>query len=261
MTERQKRRAEARKQVKKENREAARAAKSTPTSIPTPTAEPEISPTPTTQISEAQLAANRANALLSTGPTSQEGLEISSRNNFRHGLTQSEGELILLESESKEEYAKRRAGFQKEWNPATQTEQDLVDRLVTSQWLRRRAVKLQAQFLAPDGQILDLKKFALYNRYATQHERAFNKALSDLMRLRSLQLRERNGFESQKRKDELHAFKITAAKARELRNKLAVHEAALRVTTAQINLHKAGPAENFPMNAEADEFLSESVAR
>jgi hypothetical protein len=81
------------------------------------------------------------------------------------------------------------------------------------------------------------------------------------MRLRSLQLREQNGFESKKRKDELHAFQIKAAKARELKNKLAVHEAALRVTTAQINLHKAGPAENFPFDPEADAFLSENMAR
>jgi hypothetical protein len=260
MTERQKRRAEARTQAKKENPEAARAAISTPISIPTPTAKPEIMPTPSNQISEAQLAANRANAQLSTGPTSAEGLEISSRNNFRHGLTQPEGELILLDSESKDEFEKRRAGFQREWNPSTQTEQDLVDRLATSQWLRRRAMKLQTGFLAADGQILDTKKFALYSRYANQHERSFNRALSDLMRLRSLQLRERNGFESQKRKDELHAFKIKAAKARELKNKMAVHEAVLRVTTAQINLHNAGSAENFPMDAEVDEFLSESVA-
>jgi len=257
MTERQKRRAEARKQAKKENREAAKAALSARTT-PTPTAEPAPETKP--QISEAQLAANRANAQFSTGPSSQEGLEISSRNNFRHGLTQSEGELILLESESKEDYTRRLNGFQKEWNPSTQTEQDLVDRLATSHWLRRRALKLQTQFLAPDGRILDEKKFALYNRYATQHERAYNKALSDLMRIRSLQLRERNGFESQKRKDELHAFKMKAAKARELKNKLAVHEAVLRVTTAQINLHKAGPADNFPTDAEVDAFLSESVA-
>ena len=111
MTERQKRRAEARTQAKKENPEAARAAISTPISIPTPTAKPEIMPTPSNQISEAQLAANRANAQLSTGPTSAEGLEISSRNNFRHGLTQPEGELILLDSESKDEFEKRRAGF------------------------------------------------------------------------------------------------------------------------------------------------------
>ena len=54
MTDRQKRRAEARKLAKKQNKE----------------------------ISPAQQAANESNAQLSTGPTSIEGLAISSRNNF-----------------------------------------------------------------------------------------------------------------------------------------------------------------------------------
>jgi hypothetical protein len=218
MTERQKRRAEARRQAKKENRAAAKAFQ--PNATPVPAAQETAEAKP--RVSEAQLAANRANAQLSTGPKSAAGLEVSSRNNFRHGLNQSEGDLILLQSESKEEYSQRRAGFQKEWRPSTQTEQDLVDRLATSQWLRRRAMRLQTQFLAPDGQILDPKQFALYNRYATQHERAFNKALSDLMRLRSLQLREQNGFESNRRKDELHAYKIQAAKNRELKMQLTI---------------------------------------
>jgi hypothetical protein len=239
MTERQKRRAEARKEAKKENRAAAKVWQ------PAQNPVPAVEPTPTTEtkpISEAQVAANRANAQLSTGPKTPAGLEISTRNNFRHGLNQAEGDLILLGSESKEEYTQRRTGFQKEWRPATQTEQDLVDRLATSQWLRRRAMKLQAQFLAPDGQILDPRQFALYNRYATQHDRAFNKALSDLMRLRSLQLREQNGFESNRRKDELHAYKIQAAKDRERRNKLVLEEKERRLALVQSKLTPAAIA-------------------
>jgi len=205
MTERQKRRLEARRLAKKENKE----------------------------ISHAQLAANQANAQLSTGPSSPEGKAISSQNNFRHGLTQTEGELTFLEGESKEAYAKALAGFQKEWKPVTETEQDLVERLATRQFLRRRAFKLQQQFLAPDGTILDQKQFALYNRYENQHERAYNKALADLMRLKSLRLRGQNGFESQKRKDEIHAFKIKALQDREYRNKLQILEREAKLTLAQ----------------------------
>ncbi|HZQ53175.1 MAG TPA: hypothetical protein VFB14_13315, partial [Bryobacteraceae bacterium] len=37
-------------------------------------------------ISEAKLAANRANAEKSTGPKSEEGKSRSSRNSFKHGL-------------------------------------------------------------------------------------------------------------------------------------------------------------------------------
>ena len=62
-------------------------------------------------ISEAQLAANRANAQLSSGPKSSTGKAISSQNNFRHGLTQTEGDLVLLESESREELQPRPRRF------------------------------------------------------------------------------------------------------------------------------------------------------
>jgi hypothetical protein len=222
MTERQKRRLEARRQAKQANKE----------------------------ISSAQLAANQANAQLSTGPSSIEGKAISSQNNFRHGLTQTESDLTFLEGESKEAYLKNLAGFQKEWNPTTETEHDLVQRLATRQWLRRRAFRLQQQFLAPDGTITDQKQFALYHRYETQHERAYNKALADLMRLKSLRLREQNGFESQKRKDEIHAYKIKALKDREYRNKLQILEREARLTLAQSKLSKESPAPTADANPE-----------
>jgi hypothetical protein len=217
MTERQKRRAEARKLAKKEK-----------------------------NVSQAQITANQANSLLSTGPKSEEGKAISSQNNFRHGLTQTEGDLILVEGESQEAYAQSLAAFQKEWKPASATEQDLVERLASRQWLRRRAMRLQTAFLAPDGRILDEKQFALYRRYEIQHERAYNKALSDLMRLHSLRLREQNGFESQKRKDEIHAFQIRALADREYRNKLAILEREARLTLAQSKI----PPPTTPQPAE-----------
>jgi hypothetical protein len=222
MTDRQKRRLEARKLAKQQNKE----------------------------ISQAQLSANQANAQLSSGPSTPEGKAISSQNNFRHGLTQNDGDLILLEGESQEAYAKSLAGFQKEWKPSTATEHDLVERLVTRQWLRRRAMKLQKQFLAPDGTITNEKQYALYHRYETQHERAYNKALSDLIRLRSLHLREQNGFESQKRKDEIHAFKIKALKDREHRNQLHILEREARLTLAQAKLNKANLTNAAPVRPE-----------
>jgi hypothetical protein len=235
MTTRSQRRAQARKLAKKLKKQQT-------------AAEPQNN-----QISAAQLAANQANAQLSTGPSSEAGKAISSRNNLRHGLTQSEGELILLDSESPEEYARSLASFEAEWKPSTATEHDLVERLASRQWLRRRAMKLQTKFLAPDGLITDEKQFALYRRYEVQHERAFNKALSDLIRLRGLRLREQNGFESQRRKDEIHAYKIKALKDRELRNRFAVLEAECRLTTAQSKVSQAHLYEMYAPTAEREE--------
>ena len=244
MTDRQKRRAEARKQAKKLNRTAESVSQEGS----------QVSP----PVSPAQQAANQANAQLSTGPTSAEGIAISSHNNFRHGLTQTEGDLILLEGESKEEYSKRFAEFEKEWNPTTATEHDLVERLVSRQWLRRRAMKLQTLFLARDGRITDEKQYALYRRYETQHERAFNKALADLMRLRSLRLREQNGFESQRRQDELHAYKIQAMKDREYRNKLVIQEKEARLLLAEARLSAAGLTNPAPFTPETEEISLEA---
>ena len=207
-----------------------------------------IKPAPDSEISEAQLAANRANAQLSSGPTSTLGKSISSRNNLRHGLTQSDGELILLESESKDEYLASLASFQTEWKPKTATENDLVNRLACHQWLRRRALKLQARYVSQlDGEIMDLPNFTLYRRYESIHDRAYNKAFSDLLRLRALRVREQNGFESQRRKDEEHKYKIRTLKHRETIQELAVRTAEIKLALFERKLTLAKPANPAPM--------------
>lgn len=175
----------------------------------------------------AQLNANRANAKLSTGPITPEGKAISARNNTSHGLTTAPdpNTFKVLPTENQSAYDQNLAGFRKEWKPATTTEHDLVNRLAMHQWLRLRAVRLQDGLFSPvTGEITDTKKFELYRRYETTHERAFNRVFSDLLRLRSFQLRERNGFESQKRKTDEHELKM-----QRLRNHDDLKKAALQL--------------------------------
>lgn len=50
--------------------------------------------------SEKQIAANRRNALLSSGPKTPEGKKASSRNSFRHGLTARNNDKLGCEIES-----------------------------------------------------------------------------------------------------------------------------------------------------------------
>jgi hypothetical protein len=174
--------------------------------VAAPTAKPMPQP-----ISQAQLAANRANAQLSTGATTPEGSAISARNNTRHGLTSdADGENYqVLASENQSDYNQSLADYRKEWKPATATENDLVNRLIMHRWLRRRALRLQQSLFDPQtSEVSDVKKFELYRRYETTHERSYNKCLGDLQRLRALQLREQNGFESQRRKNEEHQLKM-----------------------------------------------------
>jgi hypothetical protein len=184
-------------------------------------------------ISEAQLAANQANAKLSTGAVTPEGKAASSRNNFRHGLTYTEGDLALLPDENKNEYLQALEDFQKEWKPATATEHDLVGRLAARQWLRRRAARIQLSYADDHGRVFNHQQYELYRRYEATHDRAFNKALADLMRLRSLQIREKNGFESQRRKEAEHDFKIRALQHREKLFELAIRTAEAKLQRIQ----------------------------
>jgi hypothetical protein len=72
-------------------------------------------------------------------------------------------------------------------------------------WLLDRATRLQETTLDPEtAQITDQKLFSLYLRYATTHERAFHKCLSDLLKLRKEEQIRQIGFESQKRQTERH---------------------------------------------------------
>jgi hypothetical protein len=183
-------------------------------------------------VSEAQLNANRANAQHSTGAKTEEGKANSSRNNFRHGLaglTKNESFMLLIPDESKEDYDRSVEAFMDEWKPQTATELDLVLRLASRQWLRRRAIRLQNQFVNFDGTISHWDQHALFRRYEATHERGFNRALDDLIRLRRLRMQEQNGFESQRRKNAEHEFKIRSLQNREKLQNLAIQTAELRL--------------------------------
>jgi hypothetical protein len=106
-------------------------------------------------ISPAQLAANRANALLSTGPRTAAGLAKSSQNAVKSALT---GRTVLLPSDDVEEYAAFLAGFQRDLKPVGQAECEFVQIIVDCFWRLRRIQALE---------------FALYAHGHEQFETAF----------------------------------------------------------------------------------------
>jgi len=143
----------------------------------------------------AQIAANQANSQLSTGPTSESGKAAAARNNFRHGLTPA-SEFWVLRSESQTQFDQLLAQFQQEHQPETPTEEALVQAMAEHHWLRHRAMRLEeACFDYTTRQIIDERKLALYLRYQTTHERAFHKALNDLLKLRAEKRKADIGFE------------------------------------------------------------------
>jgi hypothetical protein len=184
-----------------------------PTSQPIPpppaaTPEPVVippTPKPVTPISDAQLAANRANAQLSTGPKTETGRASSSQNRTTHGLARHNGAFALLSTEDPNGFEALKAALAEEHRPTTETESILINAMAESHWLANRAQTLQNTCIDPQtGQITDAPLFSLYLRYQTTHTRAFHKCLNDLLKLRSEARKAENGFEAQNRKtDEL----------------------------------------------------------
>jgi len=145
----------------------------------------------------AQITANQANSQLSTGPKTEAGKAAAARNNFRHGLAPS-SEFYVLPSEMQSDFDKLLDGFRDEHRPTTPTEEALVQALAEHHWLRHRALRLEEScFDFTTGQVIDAQKLSLYLRYQTTHERAFHKALNDLLKLRAEKRKEEIGFERQ----------------------------------------------------------------
>lgn len=148
-------------------------------------------------LSPRKLEANRENARRSTGPTSEEGKAVSSRNNFRHGFT---GAFCLLPGESPEEFNQLVADLSEEHQPATVTESILVNDMARHYWLHQRALRMQEECFSYDLTAPDThKQLSLFLRYGLTHERAFARCLAALLKLRKDKLALERGFESQER--------------------------------------------------------------
>ena len=157
---------------------------------------------------QAQVHANQANSQKSTGPTSGPGREASSRNSYTLGLSKTGGLFFFLPTELEEDFISLESKFISEHQPQTITESVLVRRMVESEWLRNRALRLQVKCHDREtGMIRDEKQLALLLRYESMHERAFYKALNELQKLRKEKTKEQIGFVSQKRAAEVHTMK------------------------------------------------------
>ena len=184
--------------------------------------------------SDAQLAANRRNCQLSTGPRTAEGKEAVALNNFRHGLA---GAFCFLPWEKPAAFDGLLSGLCSEHNPQAATEQILVERMAQHEWLRQRAQALQ-HFCFDEAGFVDYdkeKQFALYLRYHATHERAFHKCLSDLLKLR-VEKRKAEKDEaalSQRAEDSKNGFESQKQKQADQERKAELHEARTRLANAK----------------------------
>jgi hypothetical protein len=92
-------------------------------------------------ISEKRLAANRANAQLSRGPTSAAGKRISSRNGARKSALSS---VILIDGESAARFDALLREYESEFQPTTPTERAFVENMVIARRHQARALALHS---------------------------------------------------------------------------------------------------------------------
>jgi len=190
-------------------------------------------------ISPAKLLANRANAQLSTGATTEEGKAIVSQNATKHGLT---GKFKVLDSESQSEFDRLLAGFLRSEAPVGDDEIEMVHQMAEAFWLSRRSLRLQDGCFAaletgtPEEQRAAHKQLALFLRYQTAHDRTFTRYATELRKRRNERARAERGFVSQKykedaerRRQEMHVtrqeIQNVKQETQKLRNRLAAAKA------------------------------------
>jgi hypothetical protein len=140
MTARSIRRAAERKALKRA-RKAAHDRQAISSARPAEPAQTEETPA----ISPNRLAANRANARLSTGPRSEEGKRKSSLNAVKTALT---GATVLLSTDDAAEYQSHIALYEKEFQPVGLEESELVQSLADISWRLRRIPALEMAIYA-----------------------------------------------------------------------------------------------------------------
>ena len=145
-------------------------------------------------------AANRQNALKSTGPKTPDGKAAVRLNALRHGLLSEE---ILLPGEDEEALRELVEGLSAELQPVGELEGLLVDRITSLLWRLRRLGRVEAGVFIQEsyGDVRDsdastlglafirdgngANAFSKLSRYETTMERGLYKALHELQRLQA----------------------------------------------------------------------------
>ncbi len=92
----------------------------------------------------AQVIANRANAQLSTGPSSAVGKATSSRNAAKFGI---HAKSLVIPGEDPEELEELTRDYQRDLAPVGAVETTLVGTIVRAAWLMRRVMRIEAEIV------------------------------------------------------------------------------------------------------------------
>jgi hypothetical protein len=142
-----------------------------------------------TMSSEARQIANSANALLSTGPRTDEGKARSSQNARKHGLTSAE---IVLAFEDREEFEELQSQLNADIRPQGALQEILFDDIVAAAWNLRRIRRMEYALTDSAAHYMDLvedveltTRLDRLARHQTRIERSFQRALRELKALQT----------------------------------------------------------------------------
>ncbi len=154
----------------------------------------------------------RQNGAKAAGTKSPAGIQKSSQNSLKHGLT---GKAVVLTNESQVHFDDLHLAYVHEFQPESTVEMDLIDQMVASQWRLRRIWRMQtaALDLKMDQQEAEIAKafkqidqttrvsvaftalaneekaLDLYLRYEIAYTRMHQRAINSLSKLRKEKLR------------------------------------------------------------------------
>jgi hypothetical protein len=149
----------------------------------------------------------RQNGAKAAGTKSPAGIQKSSANSLKHGLT---GKAIVLTNESQAQFDELHQTYVVEFRPESGVEMDLIDQMVAAQWRLRRIWRIQTAALdlkmdrqeaeiAKNFQQIDQctrvtvafttlaneeKSLDLLLRYETAYARMYQRAVNTLLKLR-----------------------------------------------------------------------------
>ena len=154
----------------------------------------------------------RRNGAKAAGTKSPVGIQKSSGNALKHGLT---GKAVVLSNESQQNFDDLHQSYVHEFSPESTVEMDLIDQMVSAQWRLRRIWRMQtaALDLKMDQQEAEIAKafkqidqttrvsvaftalaneekaLDLYLRYEIAYTRMHQRAINSLSKLRKEKLR------------------------------------------------------------------------
>jgi hypothetical protein len=166
------------------------------------------------EITPNQLAANRQNAMKSTGPKTPEGKAVVALNPIKHGLLSKE---VLLAHEDENSLVELGKRLRHQLSPVGELEIILVDRIIAALWRLRRILRIEKDMVdkkvagqtarqftwkrkrdaeAPSVNLWEALSYGFENfeklqRYESHLERGLYKALHELQRLQAARSGER----------------------------------------------------------------------